>query len=80
MMDFEHVADPDTRKYLADGVGDAVGELDKAWEAFAGDEEDEEIEFYTLDLREEALDDAERALRDHDYRRVRHFVRRFWSV
>ena len=79
-MDFEHVIDPDTRKYLDYGIGDPVAELDKAWEAFAGDEEDEEVEFCTLDLREEALDEAERALRQHYYTGARNFLCRFWSV
>ena len=79
-MTFDHVVDPKTREYLVDGTGDPVGELDKAWEAFAGDEEDEEVEFYTLDLREEALDEAERALRQHDYTGARNFLCRFWSV
>ena len=79
-MDLEHVADPDTRKFLVHGIGDAVHELDKAWEAFAGDEEDEGVEFYTLDLREEALDEAERAMRERDYTGVRNFLCRFWSV
>ena len=79
-MSWEHVVDPDTRKYLVHGMGDPVYELDKAWEAFAGDEEDEEVEFYTLDLREEALDEAERALRQHDYTGARDFLCRFWPV
>jgi len=46
---FDHVVDPKTREYLVDGKGDPAGELNKAWEAFEGDEEDERVECETLD-------------------------------
>jgi hypothetical protein len=77
---FEHVVDPMTREYLANGTGDPVNELDKAWEAFASDEEDERVEFETLDMREEALDHAERALRNNNRAGVRAGLCTFWSV
>ena len=70
-MSFDHVVDPMTREYLANGTGDPVNELDKAWNAFAGDEEDERVEFDTLDKREEALNDAELAPRNNNHAGVR---------
>ena len=79
-MTFDHVVDPKTREYLVGGTGDPVDELDKAWEAFAGDEEDERVEFETLDKREEALNDAELALRNNNYAGVRAGLCAFWSV
>ena len=79
-MSFDHVVDPKTREYLIHGTGDPVGELNKAWNAFEGDEEDERVEFETLDMREEALDDAERALRSNNHADVRAGLCGFWSV